>query len=61
MIQCPFTSTFGILSYTYTLSGKKSNTISIDSLGAINSRKFLTSSLKESETNSNFVVAFIYC
>ena len=48
MIQCPFTSTFGILSYTYTLSGKKNNTISIDSLGAINSRKFLTSSPKES-------------
>lgn len=48
MIQCPFTSTFGILSYTYTLSGKQNNTISIESLGAINSRKFLTSSPKES-------------
>ena len=42
-------------------SGKKNNTISIESLGAINSRKFLTSSPKESWTNSNFVVAFIYC
>ena len=47
MIQCPFTSTFSILSRAYTLSGKKI-TISIGSLGAINSRKFLTSSLKES-------------
>ena len=64
MIQCPLNSTFGILSHTYTLSGKKKkkkNTISVDSLGAINSRKFLTSSLKESLTNSNFVVAYIYC
>ena len=63
MIQCPLNSTFGILSHTLTLSGKKKkkNTISIYSLGAINSRKFLTSSLKESLTNSNFVVAYIYC
>lgn len=62
MIQCRLNSTFGILSHTHTLSGKKKkNTISIYNLGAINSRKFLTSSLKESLTNSNFVVAYIYC